>query len=151
MTCEFKGLRCPRRKYGAANDNFTGAIISLSCEELAMEPEHAALLAKRFKERANSYALSRRQLSSWLAERLYFFDGEVLNADGTTYCICSIDIDTMLNNDASYRWYSDFFKMVTTKPKQRIQKRIVCRLRVIELALKIDDLKKPKFPPSLAA
>ncbi|OYU75726.1 MAG: hypothetical protein CFE32_13170 [Alphaproteobacteria bacterium PA3] len=115
------------------------------------EPDKAAALAKRFQERISSYSLSRRELSSWLVEKLYFFDGEALNADGTPYCICKIDLDEMLKDDSSYRWYGDFIKMATTKPKQPIQDRIIPRLRVIELALKIDDLRRPTFPPRVAA
>jgi hypothetical protein len=82
--------------------------------------------------------LSRRQIPDWMADRLYGFEGEILDEDGRPFELDDEAIDLAFNNDGSFRWLSDFFRVTKEPPRQRAQRRILQRLRLIYLALCIE-------------
>ena len=82
--------------------------------------------------------LSRRQIPDWMADRLYGFEGEILDEDGQPFELDDEAIDLAFNNDGSFRWLSDFFRVTKEPPKQRAQRRIYQRLKLIYLALCIE-------------
>jgi len=82
--------------------------------------------------------LSRRQIPDWMADRIYGFDGEILDEDGQPFELDDEAIDLAFNNDGSFRWLSDFFRVTKEPPRQRAQRRIHQRLRLIYLALCIE-------------
>lgn len=82
--------------------------------------------------------LSRRQVPDWMADRIYGFDGEILDEDGQPFELDDEAIDLAFNNDGSFRWLSDFFRVTKEPPRQRAQRRIHQRLRLIYLALCIE-------------
>lgn len=82
--------------------------------------------------------LSRRQIPDWMADRIYGFDGEILDEDGQPFELDDEAIDLAFNNDGSFRWLSDFFRVTKEPPRQRAQRRIHQRLKLIYLALCIE-------------
>jgi hypothetical protein len=82
--------------------------------------------------------LSRRQIPDWMADRLYGFEGEILDEDGQPFELDDEAIDLAFNNDGSFRWLSDFFRVTKEPPRQRAQRRIYQRLKLIYLALCIE-------------
>jgi hypothetical protein len=82
--------------------------------------------------------LSRRQIPDWMADRIYGFEGEILDEDGRPFELDDEAIDLAFNNDGSFRWLSDFFRVTKEPPRQRAQRRVVQRLKLIYLALCIE-------------
>jgi hypothetical protein len=82
--------------------------------------------------------LSRRQIPDWMADRIYGFEGEILDEDGRPFELDDEAIDLAFNNDGSFRWLSDFFRVTKEPPRQRAQRRIHQRLKLIYLALCIE-------------
>ena len=82
--------------------------------------------------------LSRREIPNWMADVIFGFDGRILWPDLRDFPITDTLIDDAFNDDGSFRWFSDFIQFKDRFPKQRPQHRILHRLRVIDLAFRID-------------
>jgi len=82
--------------------------------------------------------LSRRQIPDWMADRIYGFEGEILDEDGRAFELDDEAIDLAFNNDGSFRWLSDFFRVTKEPPRQRAQRRVLQRLKLIYVALCIE-------------
>lgn len=84
--------------------------------------------------------LSRREIPNWMADVIYGYDGRILCPDGSGFHISDTAIDDAFNDDADFRWLSDFVRFAfTNTPKQRPQSRIYARLRLLDLAFQIAD------------
>ncbi|HST36731.1 MAG TPA: hypothetical protein VLK25_08905 [Allosphingosinicella sp.] len=73
-----------------------------------------------------------------MADRIYGFEGEILDEDGRVFELDDEAIDHAFNNDGSFRWLSDFFRVTKEPPRQRAQRRVLQRLKLIYLALCIE-------------
>ncbi len=82
--------------------------------------------------------LSRRQIPDWMADRIYSYEGDIVDEDGQPVEVDDEAIDRAFNNDGSFRWLSDFFRVTREPPKQRAQRRIQQRLKLIYIALFIE-------------
>lgn len=82
--------------------------------------------------------LSRRQVADWMADRIFAFEGNILNEDGSPFEVGDEAIDEAFNNDGSFRWLSDFLRATKERPRQRAQRRIHQRLKLIYIALCIE-------------
>jgi hypothetical protein len=92
--------------------------------------------------------LSRRQIPDWMADRIYGFEGEILDENDQPFELDDEAIDLAFNNDGSFRWLSDFFRVTKEPPRQRAQRRIHERLKLIYLALCIEYcVEKPEKRP----
>ena len=114
----------------AANDN-ARTIIAANDNELR-EPASVRGLA------ATSLAigLSRRPFLTFLAETIYWFEGRIVWSDGTALRVPDTLIDDHFP-DGSARWVSSFWKCADALPRQRAQRRVCWRLRIIRIALDI--------------
>ena len=86
--------------------------------------------------------LPRRDHADWFAATIFEFDGAIFTPDGRRFAPHDTYIDDALGNkddadDGSQRWISYFLKYADKPPRQRPHKRIIERLRMIDLALKI--------------
>lgn len=82
--------------------------------------------------------LSRREIPDWIADVIHGFEGHIVWAHGGVFLIADTAIDEAFNDDGSFRWLSGFINFAEEPPKQRPQFRVVRRLRLIDLAFRID-------------
>lgn len=123
----------------AANDNSPRGpyTIVIPDDDVLLNPVTVHRLAIALQ----GYALARRHVPDFIVDTVYGYPGIILNADRTVFCICRMDVDEAFNDDGTFRWVSDFLRFTMAPPKQRAQLRILKRLRLIALALIIDDPK----------
>lgn len=79
--------------------------------------------------------VSRRGLIDEIADALYSYEGEFVWPDGTPYPLPYVD--DAFGDDGSFRWVSDFIRFAEEPPRQVPQKRIIQRLRLIDLYFRI--------------
>lgn len=79
-----------------------------------------------------------REVPNWIAEKIFWFEGQILWSDGRNYDVGEEDIDRAFNDDQSFRWVRSFRNRCHIPLKQSPQKRLVSRLRLISLAIQID-------------
>lgn len=78
---------------------------------------------------------SRRKLIDEISDVLYDFKGKLVWPDGTPYHLP--DIDDAFGGDGSFRWLSDFIRFAEHPPHQLPQRRIIERLRLIDLYFRV--------------
>ncbi len=81
--------------------------------------------------------LSRREIPNWLAHVIYEYDGRILWPVGRVFEIEDETIDLAFGDDGSFRWLSAFLTFASEPPKQKPQKRVIMRLRLIDVAFRI--------------
>lgn len=82
--------------------------------------------------------ISSRDVPNWIAEKIFWFEGQILWSDGRHYDVGEEDIDRAFNDDQSFRWVRSFRNRAHIPLKQSPQKRLVPRLRLISTAIQID-------------
>lgn len=133
----------PRRIEHAANDNYRGwATIRMPPDEVLREPAAVEEIGFRLSLVYDREGLSRRRVIDWLAETVYPFDGEITNSDGSLWRVEDIDVDAPWGKDETFSWVRSLLIFSGFPPKQKMQRRVVPRLRLIYLALAIDMLKQ---------
>ena len=85
---------------------------------------------------------SRREFADWIAETIFNYEGQVYWPDGRPFVVKDTLIDDAFNDDGSFRWMSELLRLTEVMPKQRPQRRIIPRLRAIDLALQIAALEQ---------
>ena len=83
--------------------------------------------------------ISRRRFGDDLALVIYSFEGVILWPNGSRFEITDTLIDDVFGDDQDFRWLSDFLKWPVHPPCQRPQKKILPRLRVIDLYFRINN------------
>lgn len=78
---------------------------------------------------------SRRKLIDEISDVLYGFTGKLVWPDGTPFDLP--DIDDAFGGDGSFRWLSDFIRFAEHPPIQVPQRRVIARLRLIDLYFRI--------------
>lgn len=121
---------------GAANDNESNRnrVVAACADELMSRPRYwrmAIALANLMDERT----YSRRDILDWLAVTIFFYDGRIMNADGTLFDIPDTLIDDVF--EPSGRWISGFRKFAVEKPRQAPRVDILDKLQIIDLAFQI--------------
>lgn len=79
--------------------------------------------------------VSRRELPNLIADTIYNFKGEIVWPNGTPYDLP--DLDDAFGGDGSFRWVSDFIRFAEEPPRQHPQRRVIERLRLIDLYFRI--------------
>lgn len=79
--------------------------------------------------------VSRRKLPDMIADAIYGFEGQIIWPDGTTYDLPYID--EAFGDEGTFRWLSDFIKFAVVPPRQVPQRRVLERLRLIDLYFRI--------------
>ncbi len=102
-----------------------------------MRRSHHYRLAMVIRGLLEEYQLSRRAYATWLAGILFDESILVLHRDGRPYEITDTLIDDVFNNDGSFRWLSDFLEFADEPIRQSPQKRVLERLRVMDLGIRI--------------
>jgi hypothetical protein len=78
---------------------------------------------------------SRRRLIDEISDVIYGFEDEIVWPNGTPFEIP--DIDEAFGPDGSFRWVSDFIRYGQAEPRQQPQRRVLARLRLIDLYFRI--------------
>lgn len=86
----------------------------------------------------NEDDLSRRVFPDWMADVIFDYRGAILWPHGGPFTVRDTAIDEAFNNDGSFRWLTGFIAFAEEPPRQNPQYRLVTRLRLIDLAFKID-------------
>ncbi len=89
--------------------------------------------------------LSRREIPHWIANVIYGYEGRILWPVGRVFEIGDETIDLAFGDDGSFRWLSDFLSFASEPPKQKPQRRILTRLRLIDLAFRIEYPKRAEL------
>lgn len=118
----------------AANDNL--GVVRIAHDRVLLDPEHYRYLAWRV---AGIDIASRRYID-WLADRIFFFEGTILSSDGEPLEIGDTAIDDAFGRDASFRWARSFRAAAKMGLKQSPQRKLLPRLRLIDLGFQICDL-----------
>jgi hypothetical protein len=79
--------------------------------------------------------VSRRELINVVADAIYGFKGKIVWPTGQAFAIPYVD--DAFGSDGSFRWVSDFLRFAEEGPRQMPQKRIMARLRLIDLYFRI--------------
>lgn len=79
--------------------------------------------------------VSRRKLPDLIADAIYGFEGRIVCRNGTPYDLP--DIDEAFGNEGTFRWISDFTRFAEKPPRQVPQRRVLERLRLIDLYFRI--------------
>ncbi len=98
-----------------------------------------------FQRLARGYArtgISRYRTLGWLNNTIMDFEGRLFEADGEPFCTPDTLVDDVFKRPGSIRWLSDFKKFSYRRPAQRPQRNVWPRLKLIDLALKIEALNR---------
>lgn len=80
--------------------------------------------------------VSRREIPNILADAIYGFEGTIYWPDGRIYEPSDTAVDDAFGDD-DFRWLSDFIRFADQEPRQRPQRRVLMRLRLIDLYFRI--------------
>lgn len=80
--------------------------------------------------------VSRREIPNLLADAIYCFEGTIYWPDGRIYESSDTAVDDAFGDD-DFRWLSDFIRFADQEPRQRPQRRVLTRLRLIDLYFRI--------------
>jgi len=139
-------IRCPicdykfqlKDKPEASNDDF--GVITLRQDFQLLRREVAHELAIQLAARPESS----REVPNWIADQIWTFPGTILTTDNKPFKPSAGAIDRAFGKDKSFRWIRAFKASAKNAPKQAPQERIAPRLRLIDLALRIEELKASK-------
>lgn len=92
--------------------------------------------AQRLAIAAAAEGLSRREWPNAIVDAVYGFEGTIYFADGRKFEPTDTEIDDTFA-DPDFRWISDFLSFAETEPRQRPQRRVIARLRLIDLYFRI--------------
>jgi len=82
--------------------------------------------------------LSRVRTTDWLAERIYCFDGVILDWDGRRLYIDSDIVDRSYGRDEACSWNSEVKHFASRPPKRRPRHSMLLRLALWDAAMKIN-------------
>lgn len=121
---------------GLYQENQKGVIV-LTPDCLLRTRKAYGRIACKVAEFMRREKLTRRKFADWLAETVYAYEGRILWPDGREFSARDTLVDDAFNDDGSCRWVSALLAFAENPPRQRPQRRIVPRLRLIDLALLI--------------
>lgn len=111
-------------------------IIQVAADHELMRESHFRRLAIATR----ALNLSRREIPNWMADTIYSFHGRIIWHGGKLFEL--EDIDSAFNDDGSFRWLSDFMNFAGRPPLQKPQWRVLKRLRLIDLAFRIQSARR---------
>jgi len=117
----------------AHNDLPAGAVIAACDQELFRKT-----YISRLRLGTAELGLSRREVLDWVASTVLFYEGTIYFRSGAVWAIEDCEIDLAFS-DADMRWLSGFMTLDVgaALPKRRPQRRILERLRLLDLAFRI--------------
>lgn len=93
---------------------------------------------------AKAEGLPRREWPNAIADAIYGFEGTIYFADGRKFEPTDTEIDDTFA-DPEFRWVSDFLSFATVEPRQRPQRRVIARLRLIDLYFRINHPERARL------
>ena len=93
---------------------------------------------------AAAKGISRRVWADAIVDAIYGFEGTIYYADGRKFEPTDTEVDDTFF-DADFRWISDFLSFATIEVKQRPQRRVIARLRLIDLYFRIKHPERAKW------
>jgi hypothetical protein len=111
----------------------TTASITLPSDAVFLRRE----LYRELAVRLSRLPVSSREVPNWIADRVFFYEGEVRSVDGHLVVVGDEEIDRAFS-DPDFRWIRSFRKNADRPLHQQPQKRLIHRLRLIWLALEIE-------------
>jgi hypothetical protein len=124
---------CKPCAFKPVNDNKRTVVVASDAELLRRSHFQRLATATR------ALGISRREIPNWIADTIWGFRGRIAWPDGRPFEVGDEDIDLAFNDDGSFRWLSGFMYFDSTDPKQNPQRRILARLRLIDLAFRISN------------
>ena len=118
-------------RYERAGDGQTFLVITVATLPELLRHSHFQRLAIA----TAALEFSRRKLIDEIADVLYEFEGELVWPDGRPFDLP--DIDEAFGGDGSFRWLSDFIRFAARPVHQLPQRRVIARLRLIDLYFRI--------------
>lgn len=109
-----------------------GPIITMASDEQLGRRKHVMRLAIA----AVAEGFTRREWPDQLCDTIYSFCGTIKYPDGSVFEPTDTEIDDTFN-DPDFRWISDFLAFADVAPRQRPQRRVIARLRLIDLYFRI--------------
>lgn len=79
---------------------------------------------------------------------LYGFEGKLVWPEGTPFELP--EIDDAFGGDGSFRWLSDLIRFAEASPRQHPQRRVLERLRLIDLYFRIKHPERARLPHAAA-
>lgn len=122
---------CKPCVFQPANDN--KRTVTVASDEELLRRSHFQRLAVATR----ALGLSRREVPNWIADTIYGFRGKIVWPAGKPFEVGDEDIDAAFNDDGSFRWLSGFMRFAEVPPRQNPQRRVLARLRLIDLAFRI--------------
>ena len=126
-----------KRERTAAGKTIT--VITVASLRELMRPSHFQRLAIA----TAALEFSRRKLIDEISDVHYGFNGKIVWADGRPFELP--DIDDAFGGDGSFRWLSDFIRFAERPPLQVPQRRIIERLRLIDLYFRIKQPERARL------
>lgn len=80
--------------------------------------------------------MPRREWPNAIADAIYGFEGSIYYADGRKFEPTDTEVDDTFD-DPEFRWISYFLTFAEVEPRQRPQRRVLARLRLIDLYFRI--------------
>jgi len=134
-------IRFPCREDGATRN---GLVVYVAGDWELRRIAYLQRLARAYKRRG----IPRRKTPDWLAGTIFCYQGRIFAPNGKPYCTPDTLIDDAFRGRDATRWLSDLKTFAMRRPTQRPQWKTLPRLRLIDLAMKIERL-SPK--PSSAS
>lgn len=129
MSKDFDGLREELPGTAAPNDPARTVVVASDTALRSLSHFQRLSIATAALE------VSRRELPNLIADTIYNFEGKIVWPNGTTYDLP--DVDDAFGGEGSFRWVSDFIRFAEVPPRQHPQRRVIERLRLIDLYFRI--------------
>ena len=114
-------------------DGIGDDFIKVAWDEELLNPVYVRRLAIA----TANLGISRREIPNWIADVVFNCERAIIWPYVAEFRVTDTMIDDAFGNDGSFRWLSDFVKYQYKPLAQRPQRRVLDRLRLIDLAFKI--------------
>lgn len=117
----------------AANDNAAFDKIVVASNYLLSQPYYVNRLAIVVV----ALHIPRRKLVDWVGDKIDHYTGSIVWASGAPFTYSDTELYDVfgMERDSSQRWTGDFYKCAQRPPIQIAQKRVLDRLRFIDIAV----------------
>lgn len=112
--------------------------IYVASDDELSDPVYFRRLAIASAALVSELALSRRTFPDWIADVIFSYEDRMRWRHDGSFIVRDTAIDDAFGGDGSFRWLSDFLRFADTPPRQRPQYRVLKRLRLIDLAFRIN-------------
>ena len=112
---------------GSHHANNNEKLIVVACDNELRRPAHFARMAIA----CANLNVSRRAFINDIANTIYLYQGSIRWPEGPDFTLKDTSIEDAFNDDLSFRWLSDFFR-IRIESQRKPQYRLIPRLRLID-------------------